>query len=774
MQTSHLLLRIFCPLFVAISLLLPFVSSAADSGKRIVSIKVSGNRYVDREAILANVESKTSELLSRKQISRDVRALFKTGFFEDVHVEGEPEKDGIRLIYIVKENPLIAEVSILGNDEIVDKKLKPKLELKPGRVFSAAALRRDRNEVRKAYLKKGYYQVGLKVEKTFRKDGRIDLTLHVDEGEITFIKRINFIGNSAFSDETLRGELASQESGFMSWFSSRDVFDRERFGADGQMLQQYYLNHGYLDINIESSQLSLTPDKESFYLNFSLFEGPQYSIDNINIQGDMVPSKEALREAIGFEKGDVYSVTELRRSIEAMEVVVGDEGFAFANVTPLFKRDVESQKVSITFDVEKGREIYIERIEISGNDKTTDKVIRRELRQHEGERYSATGVNRSKDRMQRLQLFKDVRVNLDKDVEGDRAGMNIEVEEDKTGSFSAGAGFSQIEGVFLTAKVEERNFLGRGYTTNLDGQIGGTSQNLSASLMDPYFLDSDVSASINAFKSETSLQDTISYDQESLGGGFGFGFSLAEFVSYSVGYQYSQSKITNVPAASSIAIRAQEGTQIIGEVRNALFWDTRNRSRAPTEGHVEQLGVNVAGLGGDSKFYEFTASTKSYFSLLDDYVFSPTLGFRSINALSGTEIPLFRRYSLGGIGSLRGFDSFGVSLRDPLTNDPVGGEKQLTGSLDLFFPLPYMETAGFRGVAFFDAGTVWGSIDTAVGASSINVSEKFSTSRIRTSVGLGIEWMSPVGPLSLAWSFPITKVTGDREKSFEFALGSSF
>lgn len=768
MQISHLLLRTFCLLVVAITLLLPSVGSAADSGKRIVSIEVSGNRYVESAAILANVESKAGDLLSRKQVSRDVRALFKTGFFKDVHVEGIPEKDGLRLIYIVKENPLIAEFKILGNDEIVDKDLKPKLELKPGRVLSAAALRKDRNEIRKAYLKEGYYQVDVSVEKILREDGRVDLTLHVKEGDITYIKRINFIGNSAFSDETLRDELASRESSFSSWFSSRDVFDRERFGGDAQMLQQYYRNHGYLDVKIESAQLSLTLDKESFYLTFNLHEGPQYTMDQIDLQGDMVPSREVLLEAVELEKEDIYSVTALRASIEALEQEVGDEGYAFASVTPLFKRDVESQRLSITFDIEKGREVYVERIEISGNEKTTDEVIRRELRQSEGERYSASKIKRSKNRLQRLRLFRDVRMNLDKKGKEDRVRVNIDVEEDQTGSFSAGAGFSQVEKVFLTVNVEERNFLGKGYTTNLTGDIGAATKNISGTLSDPYFLNSDVSASLSLYKAQTKLTDIVSYKQDSFGGGLGFGIPITEFISYSIGYQYDQTNLTDITATSSLALRSQEGVQTTGELKSSLSWDTRNRTMAATEGHVEALGFSIAGLGGNNKFYELSVSSKSYFSLNDDFVLSPTFSFESINAYGGEEIPIFRRYSMGGVGTLRGFDSYGVTLRDPATGDVIGADKQLRASLNLFFSLPYMEGSGFRGVLFFDSGTIWGDIP------SFNISEQFSVSKIRTSAGIGIEWMSPIGPISLAWGYPINKVAGDIERNFEFALGTSF
>jgi len=773
---QRLFLHNFSVLLAVTLALFPAIGFSAEqkAEKRVFSIEVSGNRYVESAAILANVETKVGKPLSKKTISQDVKRLFKTGYFEDVYVVGNPQADGVRLTYTVKENPLISKLDILGNDEVVDKDIKPKLSLKPGRVFSAAKLRADRNTIRKAYLKKGFYQVDVRAETVIEKDERVALTLTVSEGEITHIKRIQFISNTAFSDSELREVLASQESDLMSWFSDKDVFNKERFGGDAQLLQQHYLNNGYMDIAIESVQISLTPDKKDFYLTFALHEGPQYSVNGIDIQGDMVPSREILLEAVELEDGEIYSVTALRNSITAMEEKIGDEGYAFASVTPLFKRDIASKKVSITFDIEKGKEVYIERIEISGNEKTEDPVARRELRQIEGARYSATKVRRSKERLKHSQLYKDVRVNLEKGEADDLVQMNINLEEDKTGNFSMGAGYSQVEKVFITASVGERNFLGKGYTTNVSADIGGSTQNYNVNLADPYFLDSDVRASVNLFKTQTKLEDITSYKQDSLGGGVSFSVPLSEHLAYGIGYQYNRSNLTEIPVGASLLLQSQAGRQTTGELSQSLTWDTRDRALAPTEGHQESLGLAVAGLGGDNNFVEVAASTRSYFSLGEGYVFSPTFSASYIKGFGGKEIPIYRRYSMGGIGSLRGFDSYGVTIRDPLTGDVIGGDKKFHVSLDLFFPLPYMETAGFRGVFFLDAGSTWGSVSTSVGAQTLNVSEMFSTSRIRTSTGVGIEWMSPVGPLTMVWGYPITTVAGDIKRNFEFGLGVGF
>jgi len=760
---------------IALALLPTAVLSAEQEGeKRVSSIEVAGNRYVESGTILARIEMKAGKVLNKKTISQDVKRLFKTGYFEDIYVVGNPEKDGIRLVYTVKENPLISKFEILGNDEITDKKLRPKLSLKAGRVFSAAKLRSDRNTIRKAYLKKGYYQVDVTAETVIEEDGRVALTLNISEGKITRIKSIRFINNTAFSDSELSDVLASQKSSFVSWFTDRDVFNNERFGGDVQLLQQHYLNSGYLDIAIESVQISLTPDKKSFYLTFAFHEGPQYSVSKIDVQGDLVPSREVLMEAIELEEGELYSLTALQNSIAVMEEKVGDEGYAFASVTPLLKRDIALKEVSITFDVEKGREVYIERIEISGNEKTEDNVVRRELRQFEGARYSASSVKLSRNRLNRTGLFKDARATLEKGKADDQVQVNVNLEEENTGSFSMGGGYSQVEKITITGSVEEKNFLGKGLSTRVSADIGASTQNFNVSLSDPYFLDSDVRASINAFKTQTKLDDYVDYKQDSIGGGMNFGIPLSEYIAYGVGYRYSRSKLSDIPADASLALRSQEGIQSTGLVSQSLNWDTRNRVVAATEGHHESLSLGVAGLGGSNKFMEITASTKSYFSLGESFVLSPTFSGSFIEGFAGEDIPIYKRYSMGGIGSLRGFDSYGVTLRDPATGDIVGGDKMVRASLDLFFPIPYMKTAGFRGVIFLDAGTLWGSIDTSIGAESISYREDFSASKIRSSTGIGIEWISPVGPLGLVWGFPINKQPGDIVKSFEFAIGANF
>ncbi len=751
-------------------------AAAPASAPLILSIDVVGNRVVEKETILARLESYVGQPLNRRAISRDVNHLYKSGDFSDVRVEGNRDSKDIHLIYRVKEYPLIGKVTLQGNAEVKTRDLKLRLKLKPGRVFNPKLRLADLNTIRKGYLKKGYYQVKVDFLEKPLDDGRVNIIINIDEGFITHIQRIRFIGNHMFSDSELRDAIASRQSDIASWISNRDIFERERFGADAQMLIQYYLERGYLDAKIESSNLAMSSDKKNFNLSFSINEGVQYTVSGIELQGDLVPGKEELLESVTLEEGRVYAQSRLVESIRALTEKVGDEGFAFATVTPLFQRSHDNNTVHITFDIEKGKKVYIDKILISGNEKTEDAVLRRQLKQFEGAQYAASQINRSKLNLTRSPMLEDVRVSLPKGRDTDKVDMKIDVTEKKTGSFTFGIGYSAVEKVIVSLKLAEENLFGKGYQAQVDGTVSFVTQNYTASFTDPYFLGKNMSASVNAFKSKADQLQSINYNQDSSGVGFGFGIPISDHLTYGVNYRYSTTNITKVPANASLIILSQQGKQTTGELSQVFTWDDRDRLTATSEGSVERIAFRVAGLGGQERFFETTVSASAYFPLDDEneLVFNPSFEARDIRGLSGKDVPLQRRYSMGGSGSLRGFDYNGVSVRDLQTDDALGGDKMIRGSLNLLFPAPYIKTAGVRAAVFVDAGLPWGSVNGTFGNQVLNVREGFSLSRLRVSAGFGLEWISPVGPLTLIWGFPIRTVAGDLEKSFEFGLGGTF
>ncbi len=730
----------------------------------VVAVAIEGNHYVETPAVMAKVHSKAGLPLDRRVISQDIRRLFATGYFSDVYAEGERVDGGIKLIYMVKENPVIASVSFEGNKELSNKKLRPKMKIKPGMILSPLVESIDTNMIRKAYLAKGYYQVDVHIEATPLDDGRVDVKVTIDEGTVTHIKDIRFIGNKSFSSEKLRNVLASSVSGLGSWFSNNDVFSRRRFEADAQMIRMFYQDAGYLDAKVESTRLMLTPNKDGFYLSLSIYEGEVFTVSAIELTGDVTPSKEALMDVIKLKQGELYSLTKLRESIQAMTEKVGDEGYAFANITPMFHRNLENNTVVIEFDIEKGREVYVERVEIQGHSKTQEHVIRRELRQAEGERYSASKIRRSKERLQRISYLSKSKISTPRGKAANTVDMKLDIEEGKSGSFSAGVNYSQLYGVGFVGKVSENNFLGGGYKTSVSADVGGAVNNYDISLTDPYFFGEDASASLRVFQNQTDIRTIVLYNQDSKGASFNVGMALNEYMRYSVGYYLTTTTLSGVPTTSSLALRSQEGTYTTGELVQSLSYDTRNRTLIPTEGSLSSLSLGYAGAtGGDRKFYETTASTQYYFPLTDFWTLRTAMKLGQIQGYGGEDVPVYRRYSLGGVGSMRGYNYYGISVIDPQTLDILGGTKKATASIDLQFPLPYMEQAGFRGAFFVDAGTVWGTSDVA-----------FDKGAIRGSYGFGIEWSSPVGPITLTWATAVNAQPLDDTRRFEFALGRGF
>jgi len=748
------------------------LSSSALLGKKIVTLHVEGNRYIENAAILDVLKTKVGGVFSRRDLSHDIQTLYASGSYVDLKVLGELQGEGVKLTFQVKENPFISEYHMDGNEEVTYKDMKRKLKLKAGMIFSAAKLRSDINTIRKGYVKKGYYQLRVEADEKILKDGSMSLTMHVKEGAQTHIRQIRFIGNTAFSDAELSAKVSASISGLIPWFTNRDVIDKKKFANDAQMLVEFYQNHGFLDVNVESAQLSLTPDKKAFYLTFALHEGPIYHVSKLDVQGDMEPSREKLLAGITMEEGQVYAVRDLRETISALSLLVGDEGYAFNNVTPLFKRNTTDNTVGIVFDVEKGREVYIERIIIEGNTKTDDGVIRREMRLDESQRYSATGMKQSKDALTRLPLFKDVRIAMPRGSAEDRVNAKVTVEEDQTGSFIVGAGFSQVEKLMFRIKTSEKNLFGKGYSGSVTADVGTVTQNFNISMTDPYFMDTNVAATLDLNKTQTRLNTAVNtarlYTQDNFGGGLNFSIPISEHAYYGIGYRYSNSNLTDIATGASFLLRSQAGKQTTSEFTQSLSLDTRDRRIGTTTGVNHSISLDVAGPGGGNRFWEVATSLKAYVPITEDFIFSGTLGGRIIQGYSGINIPIYRRYSLGGVGSVRGFDFYGISLRDPSTGDPVGGDKQLTGSLNVYFPFPYIQTPGLRAVVFTDMGTVWGQENLT------QVSAKFSTSAIRATAGFGVEWTSPVGPVTFSWAKALHKQPGDLLRSFEFNLGRSF
>ncbi len=745
---------------------------------RIAAIEVQGLRMLDARAALDLLTFHEGEALDRARLGESVKRLFRSGLFRDVEVRAEQARDGVRLVLRVKENPIIATLRFEGNDEFSDKTLKTRLKmLRPGRVLSPQAVHKALLRIRKGYFKKGYYQVQVEVRTHERSDGRVDVVVAIDEGAQTRIKRIGFLGVHAFAPEELAHRIISKAESMGTAITDRDVFARDKTAADVQLIEEFYQNRGFLDARVESATARVALDRSGFILAYGVREGVRYRIGEVRLSGDLVPSEAALRKRLKLHPGEWYSLKKLRETIEALTEAVGEEGYAYANVTPLFRRDPENGLVDVTFEIEKGPEIYIRRIEITGNERSDDETIRRELRQDEAARYDARRMRLSKRRVKRLESVKDARFTLKRRMDAPNlADLDVELEEQKTGSLSFGIGYSQLEKTFIQGRVSEKNLFGKGYQASFNGQIGARTQNFTLSFTDPYFLGDDLAATWTLYNQDTRFNQvitTVAYQTRSAGGSFSLSWPIGEFWSLGASYRYDRTNLANVPAGASLLVRAQAGRHTTGELGFSVSYDTRDRTIAPTDGAFASLALNAAGLGGTSRFTEARLSLRAYHALDAEgsWVLAPAM---ELGAIGGPRLPLYRRYSLGGLGSVRGFDYYGISLRDPATQEALGGNRMWTVNLNLYTPVPGLQTAGFRGVVFADAGTVWGAVHEQLGAQRIDVTQRFSSGSMRASVGFGFEWISPIGPIGMYWGFPVRKQAQDVVRRFEFALGAMF
>jgi len=745
---------------------------------RIARIEIEGLHWLEKSTVLDRLEVRSGDRFDRRAIGESIKALIRSGFVSDVKVYARNTPNGVVLRFIVRENPIIGSVRFSGNEEFSDKTLKTRLkELKPGRVLSAGLKQRVLSRLRKGYFKKGYYQMQAELRTKRRPDGRVDVVVAIDEGPQTRIKRIQLLGVRAFEPEEILHEIISRPETLGAAITDRDIFRREAVSADVQLIERFYQNRGFLDARVDSATSRLALDRSGFLLAYAVREGVRYRVGKIRLEGDLVPSEEALRKRIKLVPGQWYSLAKLQETIDALTKAVGDEGYAYATVTPLFRRDPENQLVEISFVIEKGRRIYLHRIRFSGNEHTDDLTLRRELRQDEAALYSASAMEQSEKRLRRLPMVEDLKRTL-KRVPGSRSlvDLDFEVKERKSGSLSLGVGYSQLEKTFVQGRISEQNLFGKGYQLSFNGQIGARTQNYSVSFTDPYFLSEEVSATFSLYKQGVQFNQVLAaanYQTNSFGGSLGFRIPISEAWGWGINYRYDRTFIANVPANASLLLQSQAGKQTTGELGLSIDFDTRDNLLTPSEGAFWSASISQAGLGGSNRFTEARMQARYYHPLDAERRWIAALSLK-LAAIGGPKLPLYRRYSLGGLGSVRGFDVFGISLRDPKTQEALGGDRYWTGSLNLYVPLPGVRTAGFRGVLFVDAGQTWGKIDASFAGQRLKVTEPFSLGRMRASVGFGVEWVSPIGPLGFYWGFPVKKQPADLLRRFVFALGAMF
>jgi outer membrane protein insertion porin family len=757
---------------ITIACLAAVGTASAAVGDKLVEVRIKGNRRIESSAILSVVKTRAGDTLFTEGTDADIRSIYKLGHFQDVQVQTEQSDKGIVLVYTVVEKPVIRAISFEGNKHLTTDKLKEALELHQNAIFSAKDLSKSSAKIKKLYGDDGYYLADIQPQIIKKSSSDISVLFKIDEGKKVLISTIRFDGNKAFSNRKLRGMMETKEEWFMSWLTGAGTYKEDALKNDALLISDFYLNNGYINVKVSEPLVTLNQAKTALEASISITEGEFYRIGDIDFKGELLEPAATLRKKLKSETGEVFSRSVLRTDIGALTDVYGDKGYAFANVTPQTLIDNVKKTVDVTFDMEKGELVSIERILIAGNPKTRDKVIRRELRVTENELYSATGMRRSKQNLMNLGFFEEANIATARGSASNKLNVTVDVKEKATGTFSIGGGYSSLDGFIGQGSVQQSNFLGLGLKANVSASIGGKSQTYSVGVTDPYFLDTKWTLGGDIYRSE---RDYIDYSRRLTGGDVKGGYPINDFISTFFMYKYEIKDIFNpTQAYQTLNIRDQNNYPLGKTTTSSIFGSVTHNNTdyrpEPTRGMINALSLEYAGLGGDNKFARFTTDHTWFHPVYKKLIFSSKLTLGYIQEV-GKTIPIDEKFYLGGIFSLRGYKARTVSpTKQELTKDIngnqtneqiyLGGDSEFFGNTEFTFPL--LTDAGIKGVVFFDYGN-----------SADGPSKMFNT--LLMSYGGGVRWNSPIGPLRLEYGIPLNPRDIDSKSGrFEFSIGSLF
>jgi outer membrane protein insertion porin family len=760
-------------------LALPSVAVTAAYAQSVSAIVVEGNQRVETDTVLSYMQISPGEPFDTEKIDESVKALFQTGLFSDVQIQ----RRGSQLVVRVEENPMINRVNFEGNSEVKDTDLSKEVELRERMMFTRSRVLSDVNRIVALYRRSGFYSVKVSPKIIRQPQNRVDLVFEIQEGSETKVQTIDFIGNDAFDDSDLRGVIGTQQYRWWRFFARNDNFDQDRLEYDKELLRRYYLKNGFADARVVSADPVLSPDGDHFDITFTVEEGPRYTVADVAVNiGDAPLESDGLISNVKTGVGDYYDASKVDKSVENLTLEAARQGFVFAKVNPDIQRNEGQNSLNITYNVVEGPRTYIERIDIVGNFRTEDEVIRRELRLFEGDAFNRVLVDRARRRLTALDYFDKIDFREEEGSAPDRIVLMIEVQEKSTGSINFSAGFSTTEYVVGSVSLQERNFLGKGYNTKIDTTLSFKRQNVDFSFTNPYFMGSPISVGIDLFATRTDNTDVSSYRSQQVGGALRTGFRLDEYSSLSLKYGIALRDISGVDTSdASPAVIATEGNTLKSFVETSYTWDNLDSPVRPTNGFRGQLVAEVAGLGGDVYYGNLEAHGWYFIPLYEDaVVLKLEANAGHMEPFAGEDVPLQDRYFKGG-DSFRGFLRSGVGPRQNNnggSTDAIGGTTYAIGTIEVNFPLGLPEEWGIEGAVFSDFGTVFGAPEETVVAGvdgcTIAICKVFDTADFRASVGAGVIWQSPFGPLRFEAAYPLMKASYDETEWFRFSVGTRF
>ena len=734
----------------------------AQSSVIISEVRVEGNQRIEADTVRSYLLVTAGAPYDRSRVDRSLKALFNTGLFADVTIRQE----GDVVIVNVVENPIINRLAFEGNQRIEDETLTAEIQLRPRIVYTRARVQNDVQRIITVYRRSGRFAATVEPKVILLPENRVDLVFEINEGEQTGIKKIRFFGNKNFSASQLLGEISTEETRWYNFLSDSDTYDPDRLTFDRELLRKFYLSKGYADFRVVSAIAELTPDRDGFFITFAVEEGAKYKFGAIDVKSEIKDlSAEALLEQVTTIEGETYNADKIEDTIQKITFELGKLGYAFVNVRPRIDRDRENLTIAVTYEVNKGPRVYVEQINITGNVRTLDYVIRREMKLAEGDAFNTALLRLSQSRVRGLDFFEKVEVTQEEGTAPDKTIINVDVQEKSTGELSVGAGFSTTESVSANLQIRERNLLGRGQDLRFGVSVGAQSQTVDIGFTEPYFLDRDLSAGFDIFRTVRDYQDESGYDLERTGFVLRSGFPIREYVRGDVFYSLVNEKIDNLASNAPVSIQKAAGEYLISSVGYTITISDLDDTLFPTTGSKYTFGQTLSGLGGDVRSLATNASYIRFFPVYEnDVVLSTGITGGYIFGL-GEDVILAQRYNVGG-RNFRGFDNRGIGPRDLASGDALGGNAYFVATAELRFPVGLPDEYGVLGRTFLDVGTL-----TTIDDSDPGIVDDAS---IRAAVGVGLNWVSPFGPIQINVAVPLLKEDYDKEEIFQLDFGTRF
>lgn len=740
----------------------------------VKDIRVEGIQRTEAGTVFGYLPVKVGETLTDEKAAQAIKTLFATGFFRDVRIEIENDV----MVVMVQERPAIAQIDFVGlkefDKDVIIKALK-ETGIAEGRIFDRAQLEKAEQELKRQYLTKGKYGVTITTTVTPLERNRVGINFNIEEGASAKIKQINIVGAKEFSEKDLLSQFELTTPGWITWYTKNDQYSRQKLSADLEKLKSFYMNRGFLEFAVDSTQVSISPDKRDVYITINVNEGARYQVSSVKLAGDFTISEEELAKLVVVKPGDVFSREKLNESNKAISDRLGKEGYAFANVNAAPEIDKEKRQVAFTIFVDPGKRVYVRRINVTGNTKTRDEVIRRELRQMEGGWYDGERVTASKQRLDRLGYFSETTIETPA-VPGtaDQLDVNIGVKEKPTGNLMLGAGFSSTEGIVLSGSISQNNFLGSGNNVTIALNTGKINSVASFSYTNPYFTVDGISQGFDIYHrnvdtTQTSATTVTPYKSSSTGGAVRFGFPIGEkqSLSFGMGVDYTGISTFDNSSTSIKQFVADNGENNL-TIPLTANWvsDGKDSYLFPTTGWYQKAALEVAIPGGDLTFYKASYQLQRYFALSRSFtlMLNGEVGYGDSYGDTNA-LPFYKNFYAGGVNTVRGYKAGSLGPQD-IYGNTIGGNERFIGQTELLWALPGMEKSVRLGV-FFDIGQVWASGGTSAGVPGVDDS-------LRYSAGLSAAWISPVGPLKVSYGYPINKQDTDKTEAFQFQLGTTF